>query len=51
MREHRKKNIHLTPDSFSFGWDSLQLVRETEEEAFALARAICAEKTDPELRP
>lgn len=49
-REPRKREIYLTPNSFSFGWDSLQLVRETEDEAFALARAICAEKTDPELR-
>jgi len=46
-----KREKCLPPDSFSYGWDSLQLVRETEEEAFALARTICAEKTDPELRP
>lgn len=50
VRAIPKRETRLTPDSFSFGWDSLQLVRETEDEAFALARAICAEKTDPELR-
>lgn len=51
VRQPPIKADHLTPDSFSYGWDSLQLVRATEDEAFALARAICAEKTDPELRP
>lgn len=51
VREPPKREKYLTPDSFSYGWDSLQLVRATEDEAFALARAICADKTDPELRP
>lgn len=51
VRELSKRQTFSAPGSISIGRDSVLFVRATEDEAFALARAICAKKTDPELRP
>ncbi|MEW5774825.1 MAG: hypothetical protein AB1916_15005 [Thermodesulfobacteriota bacterium] len=51
VRDLSKRQTFSAPGSISIGRDSVLFLRATEEEAFALARAICAEKTDPELRP